>query len=60
MAASYWSLLAPALEMAEQSGTYGEDGWLAFLPVSIGFVAGAGFVYSSDWLLPYLVSRIST
>ncbi|XP_065846411.1 zinc transporter ZIP11-like [Oscarella lobularis] len=54
MAASYWSLLAPALEMAEQSGTYGEDGWLAFLPVSIGFVAGAGFVYSSDWLLPYL------
>ncbi|CAH1795327.1 unnamed protein product [Owenia fusiformis] len=53
-AASYWSLLAPAIEMAEQSGMYGAQGQWAFIPVAIGFALGAGFVYGADFLLPYL------
>ena len=55
-AASYWSLLAPAIEMASQSGTYGENGQYAFMPVSVGFLLGAAFVYYADVLMTYLVS----
>lgn len=54
-AASYWSLLAPAIEMAEHSGLYGQEGQWAFLPVAIGFSLGAVFVYMADTLMPYLV-----
>ena len=46
LAASYWSLLAPALEMASENSTYGET--FAFVPVAIGFFLGAVFVYGSD------------
>ncbi len=52
LAASYWSLLAPAIEMAEQSAIYGS---FVFLPISLGFAAGALFVYLADVLLPILV-----
>lgn len=55
-AASYWSLLAPAIELAEISGLYGSKGEWAFIPVSIGFVLGAVFVYGADILMPYIVS----
>ena len=55
-AASYWSLLAPAIEMASQSGIYGENGQYAFVPVSVGFFLGAAFVYHADILMTYLVS----
>ncbi|XP_053309037.1 zinc transporter ZIP11 [Spea bombifrons] len=51
LAASYWSLLAPALEMAEMSGQYGS---FAFLPAAVGFAVGAGFVYLADKILPAL------
>lgn len=54
-AASYWSLLAPAIEMAEHSGLYGQEEQWAFLPVAIGFSLGAVFVYMADTLMPYLV-----
>lgn len=54
LAASYWSLLAPAIEMAEISGSYGKDGKFAFIPVSVGFVLGAVFVYGADKLMPFL------
>jgi zinc transporter 11 len=57
IAASYWSLLAPAIEMAESSGTYGSRGEWAFLPVGISFALGAAFVYGADVLLPHLVSK---
>ena len=57
-AASYWSLLAPAIEMAEQSGTYGDEGQFAFVPVAAGFVLGAPFVFGADKLMPYLVSKL--
>ena len=56
LAASYWSLLAPAVEMTDQSGLYGP---LTFLPVSLGFIAGALFVYLADLLLPILVWVLS-
>ena len=52
LAASYWSLLAPAIELAQLSGGYGS---LAFVPVGVGFLAGAVFVYIADWLLPLMV-----
>ncbi|GBG30651.1 Zinc transporter ZIP11 [Hondaea fermentalgiana] len=48
LAASYWSLLAPSIEMAEEAG-YGD---LSFLPAAIGFLAGAFFVFLADFVLP--------
>lgn len=45
IAASYWSLLDPAFDFATQSGTYGDEGQFAWVPVAIGFTAGAAFVY---------------
>jgi zinc transporter 11 len=43
LAASYWSLLEPALEMASGLGTYGAEGEWAFIPVSVGFILGEFF-----------------
>ncbi|XP_026207634.1 zinc transporter ZIP11 isoform X2 [Anabas testudineus] len=51
LAASYWSLLAPAIDMAEDSGKYGA---FAFLPVAVGFTLGAAFVYCADIVMPLL------
>ncbi|XP_075418270.1 zinc transporter ZIP11 isoform X2 [Tenrec ecaudatus] len=51
LAASYWSLLAPAIEMAMSSGGFGA---FAFLPVAVGFTLGAAFVYLADLLMPHL------
>ncbi|XP_004447529.1 zinc transporter ZIP11 isoform X2 [Dasypus novemcinctus] len=51
LAASYWSLLAPAVEMATSSGGFGA---FAFLPVAVGFTLGAAFVYGADLLMPSL------
>lgn len=48
IAASFWSLLDPAIELAEQQG---QAGWV---PVSIGFLTGAAFLRMADWLLPHL------
>ena len=60
LAASYWSLLAPAIEMAQISGNYGAEGQYAFLPVAIGFFLGALFVYGADVVMPWLVSLIGS
>ncbi|KAG7267451.1 hypothetical protein CRUP_033406 [Coryphaenoides rupestris] len=51
LAASYWSLLAPAIDMAEDSGKYGA---FAFVPVAVGFTLGAAFVYFADLVMPML------
>ncbi len=48
VAASFWSLLAPAIEMAEQAGGP------AWLPAVVGFLAGGGFIWGIDRLLPHL------
>jgi ZIP family zinc transporter len=48
IAASYWSLLAPAIEMAEASGMP------AWVPATGGFLMGGGFLWLVDKLLPHL------
>ncbi|MGQ9597969.1 MAG: ZIP family metal transporter [Anaerolineae bacterium] len=48
IAASYWSLLAPAIEMAEASGQ------AAWVPATIGFLLGGAFLWLVDKLLPHL------
>jgi ZIP family zinc transporter len=48
IAASYWSLLAPAIEMAR------EGGGLPWLPAVIGFLAGGAFLLLVDHILPHL------
>ncbi len=48
IAASYWSLLAPAIEMAENGPV---PPWL---PALVGFLAGGGFLWLVDQLLPHL------
>jgi len=48
IAASFWSLLAPAIEMTE---TMGGRPWV---PAAIGFLAGGGFLWAVDKVLPHL------
>ena len=48
IAASYWSLLAPAITMVE------EQGGIAWLPPLIGFLSGGAFLFSVDKILPHL------
>ncbi len=48
IAASFWSLLKPAIEMSEASGS------LAWLPAVIGFLSGGAFLLIVDKLLPHL------
>ena len=48
IAASFWSLLAPAIEMAVKNN---QIGWL---PAAVGFLAGGAFLYGIDKLLPHL------
>jgi len=55
MAASFWSLLNPAIEEAEKSGVYGTR-W-NWAPVSIGFLIGGLFVFVSDKCLPCLTRK---
>jgi ZIP family zinc transporter len=50
LAASFWSLLNPAIQMAESS--WGAQ--LAWVPVGIGFLAGAFFLFGLDQWLPHL------
>ncbi|XP_065086237.1 zinc transporter ZIP11 [Ochlerotatus camptorhynchus] len=54
IAASFWSLLAPAIELAENSKTYGSKGEFAFIPVAVGFLLGAIFVYGTDKVISFL------
>ncbi|CAH0694081.1 unnamed protein product [Spodoptera exigua] len=53
-AASYWSLLEPAINMCKRSHIYGSEGQYAFLPVAFGFLFGAVFVFGTDKFLDYL------
>lgn len=48
IAASYWSLLAPAIEVAEEQGV---PGWL---PAVIGFLLGGAALRGIDLVLPHL------
>jgi len=48
IAASYWSLLAPAIEMSAG------DGFKKVFPAAVGFVLGAAFLFLLDRILPHL------
>jgi len=48
IAASYWSLLAPAIEMSEGRS------FPAWLPAMVGFLAGGIFLRGADRVLPHL------
>lgn len=48
LAASYWSLLAPALALSEDMGT------LSWVPAAIGFISGGVFLRFANILLPHL------
>ena len=48
VAASFWSLLAPAIEM-----TKGE-GFAKVIPAAVGFFLGAVFIFGLDKILPHL------
>ena len=48
IAASFWSLLAPAIAMTEAAG---KTPWI---PAVIGFLAGGAFLYGVDKVLPHL------
>ena len=48
VAASYWSLLAPAIEMSEG------EGFTKVIPAAVGFLMGALFLFALDKTLPHL------
>jgi ZIP family zinc transporter len=48
IAASFWSLLAPAIALSEEMGL---PKWL---PPVVGFLAGGAFLRLADWLLPHV------
>ena len=48
MAASVWSLLIPAIDMAETAGT------AAWIPAVVGFLLGMGFLLLLDTIVPHL------
>lgn len=48
VAASFWSLLSPAIEM-----TSGE-GFIKVIPAAVGFLGGALFLYGLDKVMPHL------
>lgn len=54
IAASFWSLLAPGIEMAEELGQ------TAFITAAVGFLFGGIFLYAIDKLLPHLHMGLET
>lgn len=54
IAASFWSLLAPAISVAEELGQ------IPWLSVTLGFLAGGGFLLAVDTLLPHLHAGLDT
>ncbi|MBK9450521.1 MAG: ZIP family metal transporter [Bacteroidetes bacterium] len=54
IAASYWSLLAPAIEMSEEAFLSGESTVPSWVPAAVGFMAGALFLFAIDKVLPHL------
>ena len=48
VAASFWSLLAPGIDMSPGSG------FVKVIPAAVGFTAGALFIFGLDKILPHL------
>jgi ZIP family zinc transporter len=49
IAASFWSLLAPSIEISERL----YPGW-SWMPAAVGFAAGSLFIFSLDRFMPHL------
>jgi len=49
IAASFWSLLAPAIEMAEETASLP-----AWVPAALGFLLGGAFLWGVDKVLPHI------
>lgn len=54
IAASFWSLLSPSIDMAEEMG---QNAWLT---AAIGFLLGGLFLFLADKLLPHLHMGLDT
>jgi ZIP family zinc transporter len=54
IAASFWSLLMPAIKMSEESGA------IPWMPALVGFLSGGAFLLLVDKLLPHLHLGLST
>ncbi|RXQ91536.1 ZIP family metal transporter [Ancylomarina salipaludis] len=54
IAASFWSLLKPAIEMSEANGN------TPWMPAVVGFLAGGAFLFAVDKILPHLHMGLST
>jgi len=54
IAASFWSLLKPAIEMAEENGS------IPWVPAVLGFLGGGAFLLLVDKLLPHLHMGLAT
>ncbi|BDW92591.1 ZIP family metal transporter [Allomuricauda sp. XS_ASV26] len=48
VAASFWSLLAPGIEMSPG------DGFIKVIPAAVGFLMGALFIFGLDKVLPHI------
>ena len=48
VAASFWSILAPGIEMSEG------EGFVKVIPAAVGFALGALFIFGLDKILPHL------
>jgi zinc transporter, ZIP family len=48
VAASYWSLLSPAIDMSEG------EGFVKVIPAAVGFLLGALFLFGLDKILPHV------
>ncbi|MEM0933020.1 MAG: ZIP family metal transporter [Bacteroidota bacterium] len=48
VAASFWSLLAPGIEMSPG------EGFIKVVPAAVGFLLGAAFIFGLDKVLPHL------
>ena len=48
VAASFWSLLSPAIDMSQG------EGFIKVIPAAVGFLGGALFLYGLDKVLPHL------
>jgi len=54
IAASFWSLLAPGIALAEELGQ------VAYITAAVGFLLGGGFLYLVDKVLPHLHLGLDT
>lgn len=54
LAASFWCLLGPAIDLARHSKLYGEDGEHAYIPAVVGFLFGAAFLSAAEQMFQSL------